>query len=255
MKFSHFFGLLLICMLTSSCLIKFKTIKEGSVGVKQRFGKYKTNSLEPGFKVYTMGTRMIRVEIRNRSFFIKQTARMADGTKITPNITVSLSINPNMVVDFLKEYGQKNIRNYTIYSFKSWFTPLIRQSIAEVVSTVTSFEEINANRTAFADIVEEKARKLLKNYVLIDELVVTTIHMTEVLAAEMDRRGALSQKLINTNLEIELEKREQELDSIRATSIKNSNKIIQPSLTPEILEKMNIENQQQNQNGNVIIVK
>lgn len=256
-KMNKFFALVMISvsMLLSSCLIKFKSIKSGSVGVKQTFGKYKEKTLDPGLKVYTIGTRMLQVNLAPTKFIIEQPTRLSDGSLLSPTVNIFVRINPDNVVKLMKEQYSSRSRRIDPNSFAPWIKSITQESIAKTSIQYEGFEQVNIDR-------EDYKRRLLanldgrfKNYFIIEDLTVPSVHMNRERAGALDDYSVLTQKIVNMDLEIQLAQKQITLDSLRAVSERRSNEVINPSLTPEILEKERIENNQMGNGNQTIIIE
>jgi prohibitin 1 len=232
----------LMLFTASSCVLKVKKVNYGSVGIKQKFGKLDNKVLQPGLKVYSFGTKLIRVDTRAQMFNAQnQLSRALDGIQLTPELNVYISINEQKVPELLKSYHRTRNLKVSVSTFKYLINPVIEESIAKVVSQSTSFEEVNSNREQFAQKVLLEIKQKLGDYFIVDKTVLAALDMSAETAAVMTERATLRQQLNNKELQLELAKKQIELDSLRAISQKNSNNIIQPSLSDQILQNKKIE--------------
>ena len=97
---------------TTSCLVKFKTIKEGEVDIKRSLGKIQEKTLDQGFRLYFVGTKIIKLDTKIKSIKIAQDARTKDDVLLIPNVELMIRINPDKAAQILNTYELKDNNRY-----------------------------------------------------------------------------------------------------------------------------------------------
>ena len=250
--------LVILCafVILSGCVIKLKSVKSGNIGVKQTFGKYKEKTLNPGLKVYSLGTRILQVNLAPTRFVISQPTRLSDGSVIDPTVHLFLKINPERAVQLLNEQYAERSRKVSPNSFSSWITSVTQECIAKTSAQYSAFEDVNNNRELYKEQLLIQLNGRFKAFFTIEDLTIPSVQMNREKANALDNHSVLTQRLINMDLEIQLAQKRIVLDSLRAVSERRTNEVINPSLTPEVLEKERIErNQLLNGNQQTIIIE
>lgn len=235
--------LLFIISILTSCAVKFKTIRPGNVGVKTTFGKIHDEALDPGLKVYFFGTRMYRIDTRIIDFGTKQNAIAKDGVELIPKVSVFYSINPDKVSQLISEYNRSRV-SLRVFprDFRSIVQAKVHDAMAKVISESNSFEEVNQNRSLLAQEITDKTNELITNdYFIIHSVLVNEIDMSREVRQHITHRAVIQQEMTNIEYEIALRQRQIELAKIEAEAEKAGYEIIQPTLSPEVLRKAEID--------------
>jgi regulator of protease activity HflC (stomatin/prohibitin superfamily) len=248
----------------TSCIVNFKSVKTGQVGVKSRFGKLKPKIIEPGIKTYFAGTKIYRVDVGDRQETkVDQLTRTKDGVKLTIFTSVTFHLNPEKAFELIQRNNYKRL-DISPWSYTGEVSNWAKDAISNVVSQTSSFQENNMNRKQLALKIKEALQdNVLDSVLIIDQVLVNGIKMNEELVEELNKQAVLTKQLSNVDLEIDLRRRQVELSKIKGQNEAEFNKAIQQTLTPEIFQKeeLNIEgkkadaNNNLNKNANTIIIR
>jgi regulator of protease activity HflC (stomatin/prohibitin superfamily) len=229
---------LLVLLSLSSCIIKWKTVESGEIGIKKRFGVVQEKLFQPGFKVFFPGTKMYLVKTQMNEFTVKHATRTLDGTLITPEVSFFIKIkeekSADIVRDNLQYFKRKTV---TPFDFFYLIESIFENAIAEAVSQTQSFEDNNVNRKKLAlKIKQEIESHEIMDYFEIDKVLISSIFIDEVFREVINKEVQLNKELSNIELEIELKRKQLILDRLEAVSDSTYNSILKSTLDQYIIE-------------------
>ncbi len=233
--FSYFF--------LSSCVVKWKTIESGEVGVKQRFGVVKEKQFQPGFKVFFAGTKMYLVNTQLNDFTVKHATRTLDGTLLTPDVSFFIRFREDKASAIVSE-NMHNFKGKTVSPLKLFYLieNIFKSAIASAVSQTQSFEDNNLNRKRLAlKIKEEVESNSIMDYFIIENVLINSIFIDKVFKEVLNREVQLNKELSNVELEIELKRKKLILEKLEAISDSTYNSILKSTLDENILELEKIQ--------------
>lgn len=225
-------------LLLSSCIVKWKTIESGEVGVKKRFGVVKDKQFQPGFKVFFAGTKMYLVNTQLNDFTIKHATRTLDGTLLTPEVSFFIRFREDKSSAIVSE-NMHNFRGKTVTPVRLYYLieNIFKSAIASAVSQTKSFEDNNINRKRLAlAIKEEVLSNTIMDYFTIENVLINSIFIDKVFKEVLNKEVQLNKELSNVELEIELKRKKLVLDKLEAISDSTYNSILKPTLDELILE-------------------
>ena len=245
---------------TTSCLVKFKTIKEGEVGIKRRLGKIQEKTLDQGFRLYFMGTKIIKLDTKIKNIKITQDARTKDGVLLIPNVELMVKINPDKAAQILNTYEFKDNNGYQSWEnnyengpYQSLIHPVTKSAIAQVLGKVEAWETITIDREVFAERIKNKIKDdLAQKGFILENFVVTKISIDVAVRKTITQTAVLKQQLAKKEMEIKLAKMELEKQRVQneinkektianAEAAATGNKLENETLTPERLQKEKYE--------------
>ncbi|MGB0933430.1 MAG: SPFH domain-containing protein [Lishizhenia sp.] len=228
----------LSCFFLSGCIVKWKTIQSGEIGVKKRLGVIKDKQFEPGVKVFFAGTKMYLVNTQVTEFTVKHPTRTLDGTLVTPQISFFVRFKEDKATEIISE-NIHNFRGRTVTPAKLYYLiqNIFKSSIASVVSKTKSFEDNNMNRERLAvNIKQAVESNKIMDYFIIDNVLVNSIYIDKVFKEVLNREVQLNKELSNIELEIELKRKKIILEKLEAISDSTYFSILKPSLDEKIIE-------------------
>jgi len=89
-------------VLLTSCSV----VRPGEVGVKQRFGKLKEKTIEPGLNIINPFTsRIVKIPIRTVNQEVKLELPSKEGLNISAEISILYHVKKEQVIEIIKEVG------------------------------------------------------------------------------------------------------------------------------------------------------
>lgn len=243
--------LVLILILSSAT---FLTVDPGQSGVVfKRFssiGLDKENLLKPGFhviapwnKVYLYNTREVTIE--------EQMPLISNnGLEIKVDVTVRFKANPQKIGTLHETIGE----NYT----EMLVRPTVRSSVRKVIGKFTPEELYSTRREEIQGLIEgELTNDLdLKNIVLVGALI-RGIDLPPKVKQAIEEKQQAEQLALKYEYILDQERKEAERKIIEAQAKAESNRILNASLSSNILQDKGIEatlELAKSQNSKVIVV-
>ncbi len=226
------FIILLIVMVKSSV-----TIKAGEGGVLfKTFGSgvVKDITYGEGFHIIAPWNKMITMEVRQQQMMEKMAVLSSNGLEIS--IDVSLWHQP-MASKLPLLYQEKGI-DYV----ERVVRPAIRSATRSVIGRYTPEEIYSSKRDVIQEEIDIETKKILDNqYVQLNEVLVRDIMLPPTIKSAIENK--LKQEQESLEYEFKLQKAQKEAEKVRieAEGKAAANRILNASLTPNILKEKGIE--------------
>jgi regulator of protease activity HflC (stomatin/prohibitin superfamily) len=216
----------------------FLTIDPGNTAVVfKRFSKIgldKENPLRPGFyiiapwnKVYEYNTREVAIE--------EQMALLSNnGLEIRVDITVRFRTDPQRIGTLHEEIGE----GYTDIVVR----PTVRSSVRKIIGKFNPEELYSTKRDEIQGLIEEELNNSLanKNIILTDALI-RGIDLPDKVKSAIEAKQEAEQQALKYEYILAQEKQEAERKIIEAGAKAESNRILNASLSQNILRDKGIE--------------
>lgn len=227
-------GAFLFIILTSTT---FLTINPGDRGVLfERFkgGIDPTKTFDQGFHVIMPWNKMYIYDVKVNEAFEKMSVLSKNGLNI--DIDLSFRYFPKRdSVGYLHNEVGKDYRDKIII-------PEIRSATREVIGKYLPEELYSTKREAIQEEIFSMARlKVSKNHVLLDDVLIREVKLPQTLQDAIERKLKEEQKSLQYEYILVSERKEAERKVIEAQAKADANRILNQSLTNNILQDKGIE--------------
>lgn len=245
-----FFALIVLLTLSGSI---FKTIQPGEHAILfKRFGGGidKENIKSQGFHVIAPWNKLITYNTRTKEAFEKMSVLSKNG--LTINVELSYRYQPviNKIGYLHDEIGP----NY----LKVIVMPEIRSATREVIGKYLPEELYSTKREAIQDEILQRTKdKAQKKHIILDEVLIREVALPASLKSAIEKKLEEEQLSFQYDFLLDRERKEAERKIIEAKAKAESNRILNASLTSNILKDKGIEatlELAQSPNSKVIVV-
>lgn len=229
------FGIILlvvVCFITFLC--SFTTIKSGEVGLRIRFGKIIDSSLEEGinFKIpFVEKIQKVNIKVQKVELDVEA------STKDMQLVGTSTAINYKVI----SKYASELIRNVGKDYEETILTPAIKESLKSAIAKYNA-EEITINRsevsTSCLNAIQEKVEKY---GIIIEEFNLTNFNFSAEYTKAIEEKQVTEQQVQTAKQKLEKAKIEAEEKKVIAEGEAEANKVIEKTLTKDILVQQFIE--------------
>lgn len=226
-------------------------IYPGEVGLKQKLGRIKPTPLAPGWHIHNIFlSRIIRFNTHIQPFSLQGEMPSKEGLEINFDITMLYHLNPDSVMSVFSRFGT----NYQESIIKNLFASAIRESTIKYFA-----QDLNTERTEVATDIKNVMSASLGRYgFVIDQVFIKDLDLPRDVINPIKNKVLAEQKLKQQEVDNELrvqqqdddisyqrkqeefaieeQKREAQRQIIEAEATKESQQIIDSSLTPKMLQ-------------------
>ncbi|ELR72425.1 hypothetical protein C900_01581 [Fulvivirga imtechensis AK7] len=197
-------------------------------------GLDKENVIKQGFGIKAPWNTLHVYEVRERS--IEEKMDVLDKNGLSLNVDVTLRFNPIYdQIGYLHE-------NFGINYVNSLVIPEVRSAVRQVMGRFTAEEIYSTKRGEVeASIKLETEKSLKENNCDMKALLIRSINLPDQIRAAIENKLQQEQEALAYQFRLEKEKSEAERKRIAAEGEAVANKIINNSLTPELLKMRGIE--------------
>lgn len=225
----------------------FAVVNTGERGILVTFNKVQDTVLNEGIYPMVPFVSFVKVvNIRIQRTDIESSARTKDLQRINTKIVLNWQIQPDKIQQVYQQVGSDE-------EFVSRIIDPVLQEIVKASIPARSLERNLIERTELKQELESKAKQRLEPYgIVITDLSVLNVTASDEFTKATEDRQIAEQKAISNKIvaEQELQKadyeskkaaKESEAMIARAKGQAESQKLLQSSLSPEILQKQAIE--------------
>lgn len=243
-------GLIFIVLFGSSM---FYTIEPGEKGVifrKFGGGLDKENIYDQGFHVIAPWNTLHVYDVKIHETFEKMEVLSQNGLSI--QIDLSFRYNPvhNKIGWLHDEIG----RNYVERIIK----PEIRSVTREVIGNYLPEELYSTKREAIEDEIEQQTRdKISSKYLTLDAILIRDVTLPQTLRTAIEQKLKQEQEALEYEFKIDKAKKEAERKEIEAKGIAKFQRIVNQTITPQLLKWKGVEATQEiskSPNSKVIVI-
>lgn len=240
-------SILLCCaLLTMGCA----TIRPGEVAVKRSFGKLAEEARGPGLAVYgPIGTTYVKVPVRTTNLRVKLDLPSREGLNVKAVVSVLYRVDASKVPLLLQEVG-RDYENQLVL-------PVFRSAAADIAARNAAKDMHSGERSGIEAAIRERMDKALApKGIIVEQVLLKTIMLPPGLYAAVEAKLAAEQEAQRMEFVLSREKQEAERRRIEATGIRDSQRILEEGLSPQILAWRSLETFQQlatSDNAKVII--
>ncbi len=245
-----FLAIMLLMILSNTT---FLTIDPGVKGVLfERFGGGldKEKIYGQGFHVVAPWNSMIMYDVRIKEQVAEMDVLSKNGLNISVELSYRFSPLPNKIGYLHNEIGKDYVG--------SIIKPEIRSATREVIGQYLPEELYSTKREAIQDEIFTKTRDAIeKKYMMLDAVLIRSVQLPEKLKAAIEQKLEEEQLAFQFDFKLDRERKEAERKIIEAQAKADANRILNASLTSNILKDKGIEatlELAQSPNSKVVIV-
>lgn len=216
-------GLIVLIVLVNS----FQTIESGEVGLKVRFGKIVSTSLNEGLNLKIPFVEQIqKVNIKVQKFEIPAESSTKDMQTIETTIAVNYRVDATKASNLYRTVG--NTYETTVLS------PAIQESIKSAIAKYNA-EEITTKRSEVSENCLTALQEKVEKYgIIVEDFNLTDFKFSPEYTKAIEEKQVAEQNLKKAKLEAEAK-------IVEAEATKKANDLLKQSLTKLLIEKQMIE--------------
>ena len=231
------FGLTILFSFASSIFYVIESTERAVIFYKfGDTGLDKKNVIKPGFGLKAPWNDLYRFDITDN--LVEETIDVLDGS--------GLSINVDVTMNFHLDYDSVG-EIYETYQFdylRRLVRPVFRSTVRDVMGRYTAEEIYSTKRAEVENLIQEEASEVLKkpgNNIVMRSLLIRSITLPAQIKSAIENKLQQEQEALAYQYRLEREKSEAERIRIEATGRADANRIINNSLTPNLLKMRGIE--------------
>ncbi len=229
-----FFVLILVLFISNST---FLTIDAGERGVLFRpfsGGLDKTNIYQPGFHLVAPWNTMYVYNVRETQVDEEMEVLSSNGLNIRTDMTVRVNPKFDKIGDLHEKFG----RDY----LNSLIRPEIRSAVRAVIGRFEPEQLYSSKREEVQQMIQEELEERLgANYVELRATLIRDIQLPEKIKAAIERKLQQEQEAAEYKYRLDKEQQEAARKIIEAKAKAEANRILNASLTTNILKDKGIE--------------
>jgi regulator of protease activity HflC (stomatin/prohibitin superfamily) len=215
----------------------FLIIEAGERGVIFRpytSGLDKENIYGEGFHIIAPWNDMYVYNVREQQR--EETMDVLDKNGLSINMDVTVRFNPVFnKIGFLHQQFGENFSNVLV-------VPEVRSSVRQVAGRYTAEEIYSTKRAEVEQSIKEETRRVLEeNFIDMKALLIRSINLPAQIKGAIESKLQQEQEALAYEFRLQREESEAERRRIEAEGIANFNRIINASLTHQILKQRGIE--------------
>lgn len=224
----------LIIALSSSIFYTINAGERGVIFYKFGGGLDKENVIPQGFGVKAPWNTLHVYEVRENS--IEEAMDVLDKNGLSINVDVTLRFHPSYAkIGYLHENFGKNYINTLVI-------PEVRSAVRQVTGRFTAEEIYSTKRSEVEIMIKTETDKALReNHCEMRALLIRSINLPEQIKQAIENKLKQEQEALAYTFRLDREESEAERKRIAAEGEAVANKIINNSLTPELLKMRGIE--------------
>lgn len=224
-------AVLSVAILFASCT----TVRQGTVGVKQRFGKLNERTISSGLvMVNPFTTRVIKVPVRTVNREVVMDLPSKEGLNVVSEISILYRIKPDMVPHIIENVG-------TDYEM-SIIVSVFRSAAADICSKHFAKDMHSAQRSSIEKEISEHMNNLLQpRGFVIEAVLMKSIKLPQGLAKAIEDKLEAEQRAQQMEFELQRERLEAERRVIEAEGVRDAQKVLSEGLNENILRFRSIE--------------
>tara|TARA_B100001540_G_C15662623_1_gene576370 strand:+ start:147 stop:965 length:819 start_codon:yes stop_codon:yes gene_type:complete len=243
-------GLIFLVLFGSSM---FYTVEPGEKGIifrKFGGGLDKETIYGQGFHVIAPWNTLHVYDVKIHETFEKMEVLSQNGL----SIQIDLSFRYNPVHEKIGYLHDEIGRNYLERIIK----PEIRSVTREVIGNYLPEELYSTKREAIEDEIEELTRnKIASKYLTLDAILIRDVTLPQTLRAAIEQKLKQEQEALEYEFKIDKAKKEAERKEIEAKGIAKFQRIVNQTITPQLLKWKGVEATQEiskSPNSKVIVI-
>jgi prohibitin 1 len=215
----------------------FLTIEAGERGVLfRRFsgGLDRETIYQPGFHVIAPWNSMYVYDVREKQIEEEMELLSSNGLTIKVDITVRVNPDFNKIPDLHEIFG----KDYLV----SLVRPEVRSSVRKVIGRFTPEELYSTRREEVQEMIQKDLEATLqKNYVVLRASLIRDIKLPDKVRSAIEEKLEAEQTALKYEYILDRERKEAERKIIEAQAKSEANRILNASLSTNILKDKGIE--------------
>ncbi len=219
------------CALITSCTV----VRQGEVGVKRTFGKYRDDVYTSGLKFYNpFSSTIVKVDTRTNNMEVNVNIPSKEGLTIGSEVSILYNVMPRKAPDVLRGIGQEYEAAVIL--------PVFRSSIADVTSKYFAKDMHTGNRGEIEIAIRDLMMKTMGNKgITIEAVLLKSIQLPKNLTKAIEEKLEAEQQALRMEFVLQEARREADRKRIQAEGERDAQKIISEGLNPRILQFRAIE--------------
>lgn len=211
------------------------TVRQGTVGVKQRFGKLDDRIVTAGLVgVNPFTTRVIKVPVQTVNREVQMALPSKEGLNVQCDISILYRIMPEQVPAIIETIGI-NYENAVIVS-------VFRSAASDICARYYAKDMHSAQRATIENEIAAHMNKLLEpRGFVIESVLMKSIQLPPGLAKAIEDKLEAEQRAQQMEFELQRERREAERRVIEAEGIRDAQKVLSEGLNENIIRYQSIE--------------
>ena len=233
----------------------FVTIQPGERGVTFRkftTGLDKENIRKEGFHIIAPWNKVFRYDVREQQVEESMDVLDKNGLSLSVDVTMRFNPTPDRIGYLHETFGENYINKLVI--------PEMRSTVRQVMGRYTAEEIYSTRRSDVEESIKTETRETLgteRNNIIMSTLLIRSIKLPTKIKDAIEFKLEEEQKALAYQYRLDREESEAERKRIAAEGEAIANKIINNSLTPELLKMRGIEatvKLSESQNSKVVII-
>lgn len=211
------------------------TVRQGTVGVKQRFGKLDDRIITAGLVgVNPFTTRVIKVPVRTVNREVQMALPSKEGLNVQCDISILYRIEPERVPSIIENIGTE-YENAVIVS-------VFRSAASDICAKYYAKDMHSAQRAGIEAEIAAHMNTLLKpRGFVIESVLMKSIQLPPGLAKAIEDKLEAEQRAQQMDFELQRERKEAERRVIEAEGIRDAQKVLSEGLNENIIRYQSIE--------------
>lgn len=230
---------IVVVIIAILCAGSIHMVDAGEVAVIKHLGRA-VDTREPGLHFdFCLTNKYIRYNTKVQTLDITTAAYSSDAQTMDLQMTIQYQIQGDKAVEIAKRYGSAEVLQNRIESISSEKTKAVLSSHKAM--------DIIAQRAAMSPAVEDAIREAIGDeyYVNIVTVVITNIDFSDAFETAVEEKMVAEQKQLKAEYEnkqkVAVAQAEADAKLISAKAEAEANKLLEKSLTEQILRQMYIE--------------
>jgi regulator of protease activity HflC (stomatin/prohibitin superfamily) len=245
-------AVILLIYLSSSIFFTLKPGERGVIFYKFGNGIDKENILMPGFHVKAPYNELYTYDVTENQ--VEETLDVLDKNGLSINVDVSVRFHPMFdKIGYIQETFQQDYINRLV-------VPEVRSTVRQVMGRFSAEEIYSTKRPEVEGAIKTETEAVLGaegNYIQMRALLIRSIKLPEQIGLAIENKLKQEQEALAYQFRLDREKSEAERKRIAAEGEATANKIINSSLTDELLKMRGIEATQQlanSPNAKIVVI-
>ena len=211
------------------------TVKQGTVGVKQHFGKLSERPITSGLVFLNpLTSRVVKVPVRTVNREIEMDLPSKEGLNVRSEISILYRIRPEMVPSIIENIG-------TDYE-QAIIVSVFRSAAADICSRHFAKDMHSAQRAAIEKEISDHMNELLQpRGFTIEAVLLKSIRLPQGLAKAIDDKLEAEQRAQQLEFELQRERLEAQRKVIEAEGVRDAQQVLSEGLNENILRFRSIE--------------
>lgn len=230
-------GFFLLFLVLTFSNATFLTVEAGERGVLfRRFsgGLDKENIYQPGFHIIAPWNTMYVYPVREQQISEEMEVLSSNGLNIRVDVTARVNPRYDKIGELHEEFGREYLT--------SLVRPEVRSSVRKVIGRFTPEELYSTKRDEVQTMIENDMEESLgANHIALRAVLIRDIELPEKVRNAIEEKIEAEQSALKYTYILEQERKEAERKIIEAQAKAESNRILNASLSDNILKDKGIE--------------